>query len=94
MNNLLKSIIKAYKNKNFNNGLNLITIKANKLFKQSRNVVVCEYCGQPLQKLNASIVYDMVKNRIEYSHEKCFEQNNHYGNIEDLYNSINNKGDD
>jgi len=58
----------------FESKLNKCKDRANNLYIQNGDVVVCEYCGQLLPKKEAGIIYDIEKNKIKFHHEDCFQK--------------------
>jgi hypothetical protein len=72
----LISYFSKTRNKKFNDGLEEAQNRANKLHDKKGNAVVCIYCGKLLDKKEASIVYDISKDVMEYSHEDCWQANN------------------
>jgi ribosomal protein S26 len=58
--------------------------QANELYKKQGQSVVCVYCGKLMPKNKAGVVYNIGENRLEYSHDSCFESNEKHGTLEDL----------
>ena len=71
--------------------------KAEKIYKEKQDTVVCMYCSKLMKKNEGSSIYDIGKKELEFCHDECFEKNEHLGTYEDLikgakeYNEIHNE---
>lgn len=63
--------------KSFDRKLDKALERAKELNEEKGDTVVCEYCHQLMPKNEASVVYNLETDKMEYSHEQCFEENNH-----------------
>ena len=62
--------------------------KAQKLYDEKGNTVVCKYCGQLLPKNEAGCVYDIVNKNLTFHHEECFNKHEKQGTLEDLESQV------
>lgn len=69
-------MIKNFDDFKFNRNLKIAEDRANQLIQGHGEMVVCEYCGKMLRKEHAEKVYDLEKDRMEFSHARCFTENN------------------
>lgn len=72
------------KNKIFEYQLEKQRRKAQKEYDKKQDVVMCKYCKQLIKKKEAGLVYDFETKEIEFFHEKCFNENEYIGTIDDL----------
>ena len=85
--NRIKNIIGEIKFKKLNNQLNKELEKANKLYKEKSDTVVCKYCGKLLKKQESGQYYDIPNQELVFFHEECFNENEKIGTLEDLEES-------
>lgn len=55
--------------------------KANELYSNKGNTVLCHYCRQLMLKSEAAVVYNIEVDTIEYSHEACWSDNNEVSDV-------------
>lgn len=61
-------------------------LTATHLHNNGISIAICEYCNKPLKKAanDVAAVFNLINNKMEYSHDECWEANNKVGTIEDL----------
>lgn len=69
-------MVKNFNDFKYNRNLKIAEDRANQLIASQGEMVACEYCGKPLRKEYAEKVYNLEYDRMEYSHERCFNENN------------------